>query len=574
VFQTTHGEKYNASKKAVSTSDKGKQSTLKFSSSDSASGQIHFSYFTSKCARQQQLTEAITDLVADSMLPLQLVDTQGFKKFMNIVEPRYVVPCRRTISRRLLSSVDNIKQQCRTELEEVKAAGNAIHFTMDLWSSRAMEPIAGVRMHYFDVNFQLKVKTACYRHFGERHTGENIAAVFEEMLDSYGIEASKAGYQVTDNAKNMIKAFDLFSLHAAGISNANDEVELEEADEPEIRENNIEVAEFLQDDDEVAEISFDIPAVRRLPCTVHTIQLVIKDAVQQTPSIDKIIKDASAVIAFFHRSLHWGCELKKTTGGIGLLAAVQTRWNSNLIMLRRLAQENVWRAVIDILTRAKTVQGSGHVPRLAAARSQVEELVTVLEPFEEATNILQGDGITSSVIIPAILGIDASLAENNSSFSTFKLQLRSALQRRFTDILCTPEYVLATILDPRYKLLPFNAVASPSSPGLTPVHTVSTVEAKKMLLEYLRKSELSKTTATAVDHGSLTAAADSTVPKKSIFHKFTAQLSCSDQSEDSRYFAIHTDSTSSPANYWLSAQAEFPCMAVLARRYIIKCLVI
>jgi len=145
--------------------------------------------------------------------------------------------------------------------------------------------------------------------------------MFSDALDTYGIELTQAGYQVTDNAKNMIKAFDIFSLLASAM-NANDDLQ---ADDDQIVTDNsdAEVAEFVSyDDDECEDSTFDIPAVRRLPCTAHTLQLAIKDAIQQTPAIDRIIKDASAVITFFHRSLHWGCELKKNTGGDYFLCAI------------------------------------------------------------------------------------------------------------------------------------------------------------------------------------------------------------------------------------------------------------
>ena len=140
-------------------------------------------------------------LITNSVLPLQLVETSGFKKFMKIVDPKYVVPSRRIVARKLVDSVESIINQTKSELQRVMAQGNAVHFTMDLWSSRAMEPIAGIRMHYFNEKFEIKVKTACYRHFEERHTGENIAAVFRDALDNYGIELAQAGYQVTDNVR-------------------------------------------------------------------------------------------------------------------------------------------------------------------------------------------------------------------------------------------------------------------------------------------------------------------------------------------------------------------------------------
>ena len=66
-------------------------------------------------------------------------------------------------------------------------------------------------------------------------------------------------------------------------------------------------------------------AGRRLPCCVHGIQLLLKDAAKASLTVDKIIKEASAVVGFFHRSLYWGSELKKLSGGLALLASVLTR---------------------------------------------------------------------------------------------------------------------------------------------------------------------------------------------------------------------------------------------------------
>ena len=79
--------------------------------------------------------------------------------------------------------------------------GNVIHSIMDLWSSRAMGLIAGIRFQYFDKQFNLKVINATYRHFDRQHTGTNIASVFKETLADFGIPMKAAGYQVTDNAK-------------------------------------------------------------------------------------------------------------------------------------------------------------------------------------------------------------------------------------------------------------------------------------------------------------------------------------------------------------------------------------
>jgi len=79
-----------------------------------------------------------------------------------------------------------------------------------------------------------------------------------------------------------------------------------------------------------------------------------------------------------------------------------------------------------------------------------------LSPFEEATNALQGDGITISSVIPALLGIDDMIAScNYEQFITLGQRLRQALHDRFQHVITRDEYVLATVLDCRYKLIPF-----------------------------------------------------------------------------------------------------------------------
>jgi len=73
------------------------------------------------------------------------------------------------------------------------------------------------------------------------------------------------------------------------------------------------------------------------------------------------------------------------------------------------------------------------------------------------------------------------LASCDMQYSTFRLQRQSLLQRRFDDILSLPEYVIATVLDPKFNLVPFEQNQSTSTPELTPVQTVSAVDARSLL---------------------------------------------------------------------------------------------
>ena len=45
----------------------------------------------------KMLTEAVTDFIVRDMRPINAVDGEGFVNLMQVAEPRYTVPCRKTI---------------------------------------------------------------------------------------------------------------------------------------------------------------------------------------------------------------------------------------------------------------------------------------------------------------------------------------------------------------------------------------------------------------------------------------------------------------------------------------------
>jgi hypothetical protein len=163
--------------------------------------------------RQKAITDALVDMIADCMLPLQLVERKAFQNFMAVVEQPYNVPSRRTVTRHLHDGLQVSKDKLKSELDSLADDGiriGTVHTTVDLWSTRTMESVIGVRFHYFNKHFQLRVKTAAYRQLSGRHTGANIVEAFEDIIHEYGVPSSELGYQVTDSASNMIKAFQLF----------------------------------------------------------------------------------------------------------------------------------------------------------------------------------------------------------------------------------------------------------------------------------------------------------------------------------------------------------------------------
>ena len=79
----------------------------------------------------------------------------------------------------------------------------------------------------------------------------------------------------------------------------------------------------------------------------------------------------------------------------------------------------------------------------------------VLTPFEEATEFAQiEDYPTAGYVLPCIRGLKDQLANLITKYhSSFVLSLKDSLTRRMSEYEMMNDYILAAILDPRFKLL-------------------------------------------------------------------------------------------------------------------------
>ncbi|XP_013856587.1 zinc finger BED domain-containing protein 4, partial [Austrofundulus limnaeus] len=84
----------------------------------------------------------------------------------------------------------------------------------------------------------------------------------------------------------------------------------------------------------------------------------------------------------------------------------------------------------------------------------MDNVLTILAPFEELTKEISSSTATAADVIPAITALKQLLerrANTDHGVGTAKATLLEAVVRRFSTIEHEPLYSLATILDPRYK---------------------------------------------------------------------------------------------------------------------------
>ncbi|XP_070961654.1 uncharacterized protein [Oncorhynchus clarkii lewisi] len=171
-----------------------------------------------------------------------------------------------------------------------------------------------------------------------------------------------------------------------------------------------------------------------------------------------LLSQVHNVVAFFHLSAYWNEMLLKECGMSLTPSPDSGHWNSTFVSMRRMVLEAVWGSVMTLLSQARieAKDSSSSPPMVRAKREQVVNIIGLLEPFEEAIQVLQSNAVTFSLIIPSLIGLDRTLETLPTNYSHFSKGLRSGLHTHFQPLILQRDLILVTALDPLIKLQPFD----------------------------------------------------------------------------------------------------------------------
>uniref|UniRef100_A0A4W6C0P2 HAT C-terminal dimerisation domain-containing protein n=1 Tax=Lates calcarifer TaxID=8187 RepID=A0A4W6C0P2_LATCA len=356
--------------------------------------------------QQTAITSAIlSDLIIDCNLPLSIVENKSFWHFLTVLDSKYSPVCRRT-----LTSKTEREQQSNTDHVSV---------TVDIWSDRKMRGFLGVTVHWIEKEaerIQLKSNLLACEHFQGSHTAERICDQFESICDEYNIK-HKLDYIISDNAANMQKAFTVCFPS-----------EQEDGDD----------GDHLDD----PELWCDLTLEDQQTCFAHTLQLVVGDSLKETKVVSPSLSKLSKLSSLLHTSTTFKDVFDAEFGEQkGIPAAVNTKWNSTLRQVKALLQCNH-------LKLCAVLEKAGHRELSFTARewNLLKELVDILKPFGEATDLTQGEKfITISAVVPSILSLNYHLEKLKPQVCF----LNNGVTAPFSD----PVYLKAAALDPAFSLL-------------------------------------------------------------------------------------------------------------------------
>ena len=94
-----------------------------------------------------ELTDSITNWIAQDGLPIHVVEKNGFKKMMAAFDKRYEVPSRNYFSR---TGIPALYETTRERVSKEVLSAEYFSATTDMWSSVGMKPYLSFTVHFVD----------------------------------------------------------------------------------------------------------------------------------------------------------------------------------------------------------------------------------------------------------------------------------------------------------------------------------------------------------------------------------------------------------------------------------------
>ncbi|XP_039591329.1 zinc finger BED domain-containing protein 4-like isoform X2 [Polypterus senegalus] len=361
------------------------------------------------------------------------------------------------------------------------------------------------------------------------HTAQTINNTFEKIFQHWNIGKETVHVVLRDNARNMIKAMELCGVASLG-------------------------------------------------CMAHTLQLAVNEAVLSQRTVSDCIAIGRKIVGHFKHSQVATSTPAQLNMRLGITPAhlqqdVSTRWNSTFYMLRSLLQQKQALAVYGVDNKLPATLSP-------LQWTLIENMLTILDPCEQLTRDISRATATAADVIPAVQALKRFLTKNvptDHGVKTSKSTLLEAVNKRFDHIEAEPLYVLATILDPRYKdqyfttskqqaremlqewlessLDPCDSLYSPDEPQAqtTKADGKSSTSLLDMYAEILKEN----------DDGTQHAGLSDTVVVEMQTYPSESTLPMSPENPPENY-----EKTMTPLEYWNSNKYRFPHLAELARKYL------
>ncbi|KAM3867722.1 E3 SUMO-protein ligase ZBED1-like [Diretmus argenteus] len=364
--------------------------------------------------RSENVTQLVHRMIEKDMLPISVVQCQGFIELIKYLEPQYEMPSRDTVTKRIEKHYKVKKEELHVKL----ARADKLALTTDCWTALTTESYITVTSHFIDADWDLQSNVLVTESLPVWHTAENLSEKLTSGVESWGL-TSRILACVHDNASNIVAANSATSVPWGSV-----------------------------------------------PCYAHTLQLAINDGF--SVYLSRVIAAAGRLVKHFHHShpatMALGAKQEQMSlAKHALIQSTKTRWNSVCDMFERLVEQR-WAVTAVLSDRTVTKLQDARTLELQDEHWNImTEILPVLTTLKCATTVLSDEkDVSISNIYPITFGlleIHLLRKEDDSRrVCEFKSEVRASLKRRLqvdsAGVTSLPP-VIASMLDPRHKHLLF-----------------------------------------------------------------------------------------------------------------------
>ena len=483
-------------------------------------------------ARLKVLNDAVCYFISRDMHPYQTVNDTGFRAMLAAFDPRYVPMDRKTLATNYIPKLyDKERERICGELCSSEISSYAL--TTDVWTSRHNEAYTGVTVHFVAKSFQLKAYLLETVEFPVAHTGVNIAAELQLVLDNWKLPEDNLSAVTTDNGSNIVAAFD--------------------------------ITRWL-----------------RMPCFSHTLQLAV-EVVLKLPEVSRALARSRQLISHFNRSskstyLFKQKQISLQHKQLSLVQDVSTRWNSAYYMAERLlSQQQPLCATLLELHRGDLMPSDTEFKTL-------ELFVKVMEPLVEITESI---GAQKWVTISAVRPVLYKLLEvyfrpkEGERITQLEKTMKTVMRANLADRYKGSVLKLlnkAAFLDPRFKALSF-------LPDDDRLDVIASIEAETvMVAQNIASKDTESAVSSSAESAEATEELDLPLSKRCKVSKAEKRLlSFVDDIVKSKHrgtspaekakaeihkYVDEEPEAESPLVWWRMNSARYPCLSYVARKYL------
>lgn len=167
---------------------------------------------TPTTSKQANVDEALIEYISKSLKPYSTVEDPNFIKLVKVIDPSIKVMGRKNVIQGIAAHFNKCQEYSRNIFDQAQFVATAA----DIWSC-SRHGYMGVTATVLTQNFERINRAIACKHFKNPHDGERIAEIISNIHDSFGLVYPRLCGTITDNGRNIVRAFNL-----AGIINEDE----------------------------------------------------------------------------------------------------------------------------------------------------------------------------------------------------------------------------------------------------------------------------------------------------------------------------------------------------------------